>query len=88
MKNQAKIVLKTVAITAAVLAFVPTVFVIKKGKGFDGYGLLSHVKYEKTTDEEGKERRDVNITLIDLSRYGIDIGKKEEKNEDSSGIEE
>lgn len=62
-------------ITVAVLAFVPTVFVIKKGKGFDGYGLLSHLKYEKKTKEGGGLVHDVTIDLIDLQRYGIDFKK-------------
>ena len=77
-----KIVFKTVAITTAVLAFVPTVIRINKGKGFDAYGLLSHVKYEKKTDEEGKTAHDVSVTLIDLSRYGV--GDEEEANEDEN----
>lgn len=88
--NVGKIVFKTAAITAAVLAFVPTVIKINKGKGFDAYGLLSHVKYEKKTDETGRTDHDVRIDLIDLERYGIDRIdlKKEskEENEDSSGI--
>ena len=75
MKNQGKLVLKTVMITVAVLAFVPTVFVIKKGKGFDGYGLLSHLKYEKKPKEGGGLVHDVTIDLIDLQRYGIDFKK-------------
>ena len=90
--NTGKIVLKTVAITAAVLAFVPTIIKINKGKGFEAYALLSKVKYEKTTDEEGKVRRDVSINLIDLERYGVDVNKNdaEEENvdEDSLSIEE
>ena len=76
MKNQGKIVLKTVMITVAVLAFVPTVFVIKKGKGFDGYGLLSHLKYEKKPKEGGGFDHDVTLDLIDLQRYGIDLSPK------------
>ena len=77
-----KIVFKTIAITTAVLAFVPTVFVIKKGKGFDGYGLLSRVGYEKSTDENGKPHHNIIVTLIDLSRYGIDTNS--EQSEDNS----
>ena len=69
--NVGKIVFKTVAITTAVLAFVPTVFKINKGKGFDAYGLLSHVKYEKNTNDEGKIQHDVSVTLVDLGRYGV-----------------
>ena len=92
-----KIIFKTVAITAAVLAFVPTVFKINKGRGFEGYGLLSKVEYEKSTDEEGKVRRDVRINLIDLERYGVDLSKSKkdcdgcengENVEDSISIEE
>jgi hypothetical protein len=88
--NVGKIVFKTIAITTAVLAFIPTVFVIKKGKGFDGYGLLSRVGYEKSTDENGKPHHNIIVTLIDLSRYGIDTEKKEqiEENENSISIEE
>ncbi len=86
--NVGKIIFKTAAITTAILAFVPTVIKINKGRGFDAYGLLSHVEYEKTTDEEGKEKRNLNITLFDLSRYGINFSKEDEKNEDSSCIEE
>lgn len=86
-----KVVFKTMAITGAVLAFVPSVIKINKGKGFDAYGLLSHVKYEKNTDENGKEHHNVLVTLIDLERYGIhpkvDV-EKEEINEDSISIEE
>ena len=63
-------------ITVAVLAFVPTVFVIKKGKGFDGYGLLSHLKYEKKPKEGGGFGHDVTLDLIDLQRYGIDLSPK------------
>ena len=87
--NVGKAVFKAVAITAAVLAFVPTVFV-KRKDGFDAYALLSHVGYRKTTDDNGKQHRDVEVTLIDVSRYGI--GNKKEipvdENEDSISIEE
>jgi hypothetical protein len=90
-----KIIFKTVAITAAVLAFVPTVFKINKGRGFEGYALLSKVEYEKSTDEEGKVRRDVRINLLDLERYGVDLNKNKEtcdqtyeNVEDSISIEE
>ena len=62
-------------ITVAVLAFVPTVFVIKKGKGFDGYGLMSHLKYEKKPKEGGGFDHDVTFDLIDLQRYGVDLKK-------------
>lgn len=86
--NVGKIVFKTVAITTAILAFVPTVIKINKGKGFEAYGLLSRVEYAKTTDNEGKNRRDISIDLIDLSRYGIKTNKEETKNEDSSCVEE
>ena len=87
--NVGKIVFKTVAITAAVLAFVPTVFV-KRGDGFDGYGLLSRVSYKKSKNDEGKEREDIFVTLVDLGRYGIGNKKEtvEEENEDSISIEE
>lgn len=77
-----KIVFKTIAITTAVLAFVPTVIKINKGKGFDAYALLSHVKYEKSVGEDGKERHDITVNLIDLSRYGI--GTNNEQSEDNS----
>lgn len=69
--NVGKIIFKTAAITTAILAFVPTVFKINKGKGFDAYGLLSHVKYEKKTNEEGNAQHEVSVTLVDLERYGI-----------------
>lgn len=87
--NVGKIVFKTVAITAAVLAFVPTVFV-KREDGFDGYGLLSRVSYKKSKNDEGKEREDIFVTLIDLGRYGIGNKKEtvEEENENSISIEE
>ncbi|MBQ8408161.1 MAG: hypothetical protein IJY39_04785 [Clostridia bacterium] len=77
-----KIVLKTALITTAVLAFVPTVFKINKGKGFDAYGILSHVKYEKKTNDEGKTEHDVSVTLVDLSRYGVNelnVNKEEQE---------
>ena len=82
-----KIVFKTIAITAAAIAFVPSVFV-KREDGFDAYGLLSRVGYKKSKDAEGKDRHDVFVTLIDLERYGIKTKKddEEEKNEDSTGI--
>ena len=81
-----KIVFKTIAITAAVIAFVPSVFV-KRDEGFDAYGLLSRVGYRKSKDAEGKDRHDVTVTLIDLERYGIKTKKdEEEKDEDSTGI--
>ena len=87
--NVGKIVFKTVAITTAILAFVPTVFRIHKGEGFDGYGLLSRVSYKKSVDEEGKTHYNVLISLIDLSRYGIGTDKEDAKeNEDSISIEE
>lgn len=88
--NVGKIVFKTIAITTAVLAFVPTVIKINKGKGFDAYALLSHVKYEKSVGEDGKELHDITVHLIDLSRYGINTEKKEqiEENENSISIEE
>jgi hypothetical protein len=70
-----KTVFKAVAITTAILAFVPTVFV-KREDGFDGYGLLSRVGYKKSTDENGKTQHNVIVTLIDISRYGI--GNKKE----------
>ena len=70
-----KTVFKAVAITTAILAFVPTVFV-KREDGFDGYGLLSRVGYKKSTDENGKTQHNVIVTLVDLSRYGI--GNKKE----------
>ena len=89
--NVGKIVFKTAAITSAILAFVPTVIKINKGKGFDAYALLSHVKYEKSTSEDGKVRRDITINILDLERYGVGLKNKEqteENNEDSISIEE
>ena len=90
--NTGKIIFKTVAVTAAVLAFVPTIIKINKGKGFEAYALLSKVEYKKTTDDEGNVCRDVSIRLIDLERYGIDLNKNEteteEADEDSISIEE
>ena len=86
--NVVKIVFKTIAITFAVLVFIPTLFV-KREDGFDGYGLLSHVGYRKSTDKDGKKRRDVSVTLMDLSRYGVENKREtvEEENEDSISIE-
>jgi len=69
--NTGKIIVKTVLITAAVLAFIPTVIKVNKGKGFDAYGLLSHIKYEKSTNEEGKTDHNIIVDLVDLERYGI-----------------
>ena len=66
--NIGKVVFKAVAITVAVIAFVPTVFV-KRENGFDAYGLLTRVGYRKTTDDNGKQHRNVEVTLIDVSRY-------------------
>lgn len=84
-----KIIFKTAAITAAILAFVPTVIKLNKGRGFDAYGLLSHVKYEKSTGENGERRYDVSVKLVDLERYGVNLSKKNgDKNEDSVGIAE
>ena len=87
--NVGKIVFKTVAITATMLAFVPTVFVKREG-GFDAYALLSRIGYRKSTDGEGKTHHNVVVSLIDLSRYGI--GNKnetaEEENENSISIKE
>ena len=87
--NVGKIVFKTVAITATVLAFVPTVFVKREG-GFDAYGLLSRVGYRKSTDGEHKTHYNVVVSLIDLSRYGIGNKKEtaEEENENSISIKE
>ena len=87
--NVGKIVFKTVAITATVLAFVPTVFVKREG-GFDAYGLLSRVGYRKSTDEEDKTHYNFVVSLIDLSRYGIGNKKEtaEEENENSISIKE
>ena len=83
-----KIVLKTVAVTVAVLAVVPTVFV-KRENGFDAYGLLSRVGYKKSIDEDGKPHHNIVATLIDLSRYGAGQNKKtvEKENENSISIE-
>lgn len=89
--NVGKIIFKTAAITTAVLAFLPTVIKINKGKGFDAYALLSHVKYEKSTAEDGEVRRDISIYLLDLERYGVNLKNKEqteENNENSISIEE
>ncbi|MBE6583976.1 MAG: hypothetical protein E7649_03195 [Ruminococcaceae bacterium] len=89
--SKGRIIFKTAAITTAILAFVPTVIKVNKGSGFDAYGILSHVKYKKSTGEDGKVRHDVIINLIDLERYGIDTKNKkqtEENNEDCLSIEE
>ena len=87
--NVGKIVFKTVAITTAILAFVPTVFRIHKGEGFDGYGLLSRVSYKKSVNEDGSTHHNVVVSLIDLSRYGVGTNKEsaEDENEDSISIE-
>ena len=74
------VVFKTIAITAAVLAFVPTVFV-KRENGFDAYGLLSRVGYKKSIDEDGKPHHNIVATLIDLSRYGVGQNKETVENE-------
>lgn len=70
--NVGKIVFKAVAITATVLAFVPTVFKInKEGNGFEGYGLLSTLKYEKKPREGGGYDMNYTYNMIDLERLGI-----------------
>ncbi len=85
-KSTGKIVLKSVLITGAVLAFVPTVFKINKGEGFDGYGLLSRLSFKKRTDENGRARYDWYYSLIDLERYGAEIPK--ESNEENEALSE
>lgn len=82
-----KIVLKTVLLTTAVLAFVPTVFKINKGKGFDAYGILSHLKYEKKTGEEGNTQHEVSLSLVDLERYGIIESNDGEEVQDDKAVE-
>ena len=78
-----KKVLKAVLVAGAVIAFVPTVFKINEGEGFEGYGLLSTLKYEKKPKEDGGY--DVNVTydLIDLDRLGI---KKSSDEADESEV--
>lgn len=56
-------------ITALAIAFVPTIVKVNKGKGFDAYGFLSHLKVEKKTGANGKTKNDVKLSLIDLDRY-------------------
>ena len=82
--NVGKIVFKTVAITAAVLAFVPTVFKINKGEGFEGYGLLCTLKYEKKPREGGGYDMNYTYNMIDLDRFGI---KKSDAAEEPEVIE-
>ena len=82
-----KIVLKTVLLTTAVLAFVPTVFKINKGKGFDAYGILSHLKYEKKTNEEGNAQHEISLSLVDLERYGVIDSNDNEDVQDDEAIE-
>ena len=67
-----KIALKTALITTAVLAFVPTVFK-KTENGFDAYGILSHLKYEKKPKEDGTDEKHITYNLIDLDRYSADV---------------
>ena len=71
----AKTAFKAVAVTVAVLAVVPTVFV-KREDGFDMYGILSRVGYKKTVNENGEKSHNVALTLVDLSRYGVCTNKE------------
>ncbi len=80
-----KKVLKVVLIAGAVIAFVPTVFKINEdGNGFEGYGLLSTLKYEKNPREGGGYDMNYTYNLIDLSRFGI---KKSDAVEDAEVVE-
>lgn len=78
-----KIVLKTAFITTAVLAVIPTVFK-KTTDGFEGYGLLSTMKYEKKSREGGGYDMNFTYNMIDLERFGI---KKADKAEEPEIIE-
>ncbi len=67
-----KKILKAVLIAGAVVAFVPTVFKINEdGTGFEGYGLLSTLKYEKKPREGGGYDMNYTYNMIDLDRLGI-----------------
>lgn len=66
-----KIILKTALITTAVLAIVPTVFK-KTENGFEGYGILSSLKYEKKPKEEGGYDMSFVYDVIDFERLGVD----------------
>ena len=68
-------VFSAIAATAAVLSFIPTVFV-KREDGFDAYAILSKLSYRSKINEEGKKRVEISIKLFDLERYGITVGKK------------
>ena len=59
----------TAILTTLAIAFVPTIVKVNKGKGFDAYGFLSHLKVEKKTKANGKVGNDVKLSLIDLDRY-------------------
>lgn len=73
-----KIVLKTALITTAVLAVIPTVF-RKTENGFEGYGILSKIKYEKKSREDGGYDMNFLYTVLDLERYGIKPSKSTEE---------
>ena len=75
-----KIVLKTALITTAALAVIPTVFK-KTENGFEGYGILSRIKYEKKPREGGGYDMSFLYTVIDLERYGMKPGKASDKAE-------
>ena len=73
-----KIVFKTALITTAVLAVVPTVFK-KTENGFEGYGILSKIKYEKKPRVGGGYDMSFLYTVLDLERYGIKPSKSTEE---------
>ena len=80
-----KKILKAVLIAGAVVAFVPTVFKINEdGTGFEGYGLLSTLKYEKKPREGGGYDMNYTYNMIDLDRFGI---KKSDAAEEPEVIE-
>ena len=73
-----KIILKTALITTAVLAAIPTVFK-KTENGFEGYGILSTLKYEKKPKEDGGYDMNFTYDVLDLERLGVDKSLVSEK---------
>ena len=72
-----KNILKAALITTAVLAIVPTVFK-KTENGFEGYGILSSLKYEKKPKEEGGYDMSFVYDVIDFERLGVDKSRVSE----------
>jgi hypothetical protein len=72
-----KIILKTALITTAALAFIPTVFK-KTANGFEAYGILSHMKYEKNPKQNATYEMNFTYNMIDLDRYSADEPVAEE----------